>query len=85
MYRRVLAADILSFFLAAQARKLSLSASLEWAEEPLKRHVRVSDGDEAIEVLTCSGVYFASIAWFSSRLTDRAGGKIVLATAMIFV
>ena len=29
-------------------------------------------------------LYFESIAWFSSRLADRAGGTIVLATAMIF-
>ena len=28
---------------------------------------------------------FGSIAWFSSRLADRAGGKNVLATAMIFI
>ena len=41
-------------FLAAQARKLSLSASLEWAEEALKRHARDSDGDAAIEVLSFS-------------------------------
>ena len=48
------------FFLAAQARKLSLSASLEWAEEPLKRHVRDSDGDEAIEVLRFSSVFWVN-------------------------
>ena len=51
MYRRVLAADSLYFFLAAEARKLSFSASLEWAEEALKRHARVSDGDAAIGVI----------------------------------
>ena len=28
-------------------------------------------------------LYFGSMAWFSSRLADRARGKIVLATAMI--
>ena len=61
----------------------SLSASLEWAEEALKRHARVSDGDAAIRVLRFSP-YFGLIAWFSSRLADRAGGKFVLATAMIF-
>ena len=37
VHRRVLAADSLCFFLAAQARKLSVLASLEWAEEALKR------------------------------------------------
>ena len=45
------------FFLAAQARKLSLSASLEWAEEALKRHARDSDGDAAIEVLSFFSVF----------------------------
>ena len=41
------------FILAAQARKLSLSASLGWAEEAQKRHARNSDGDAAIiEVLS---------------------------------
>ena len=58
MHRRVLAADSLCFFLATQARKLSLSASLEWAEESLKRHARDSDGDAAIEVLSFSSVFW---------------------------
>ena len=58
MHRRVLAADSLFFFLAAEARKLSLSASLERAEEALKRHARVSDGDAAIEVLIFSSVFW---------------------------
>ena len=58
MHRRVLAADSLYFFLAAQARKLSLSASLEWAEEALKRHARVSDDDAAIDVLIFSSVFW---------------------------
>ena len=30
---------------------LSFSASLAWAEEPLKRHARVSDGDAAVRSL----------------------------------
>ena len=81
--RRVLAADSLYLFWAVEAGKLSLSASLEWAEEALKRHARVSDGDAAIRVLRFSP-YFGLIAWFSSCLADRAGGKFVLATAMIF-
>ena len=58
LHRRVLAADRLCFFLAAQARKLSLSASLEWAEEALKRHARDSDSDAAIEVLSFSSVFW---------------------------
>ena len=58
MHRRVLAADSLYFFLVAQARKLSLSVSLEWAEEALKRHAWVSDGDAAIEVLRFSSVFW---------------------------
>ena len=58
MHRRVLAADSLCFFVAAQARKLSLSASLEWTEEVLKRHARDSDGDAAIEVLGFSSVFW---------------------------
>ena len=79
----MLAADSLYFCLTTQARKLSPSVSLEWAEEALKRHARVSDGDADIEVLRFP-LYFGSIAWFLSRLADRAGGKIVLATALIF-
>ena len=52
VHGRVCAAASLCFVLAAQARKLSLSASLGWAEEAQKRHARNSDGDAAIiEVL----------------------------------
>ena len=36
VHRPVLAADSLCFVLAAQARKLSLSASSKWAEQALK-------------------------------------------------
>ena len=46
------------FLLAAQARKLSLSASLDWAEESLKRHARDSDGDAAIGFLSFSSVFW---------------------------
>ena len=42
------AAASLCFVLAAEARKLSLSASLGWAEEAHKRHARNGDGDAAI-------------------------------------
>ena len=45
------------FFLAAQVRKLSFSASLEWTEEALKRHARDSDGDAATEVLSFPSVF----------------------------
>ena len=72
------------FVLAAQATKLPVLPFLQWAEKALKRHARDSDGDAAIELLSFSKGCFGSIAWFSSRLADRAGGKIVLATAMIF-
>ena len=48
MHDRVRAAASLCFVLAAQAMKLSLSASLGWAEEVPKRHARNSDGDAAI-------------------------------------
>ena len=42
----------LCFVLAAQVRKLSLSASLGWADGAQNRHARNSDGDAAIiEVL----------------------------------
>ena len=54
VHGRVRVAARLCFVLAAQARKLSLSASLGWAEEAQKRHARNSDGDAAIiEVLNC--------------------------------
>ena len=53
VHGRVCAAASLCFVLAAQARKLSLLASLGWAEEAQKRHVRRSDGDAAIiEILS---------------------------------
>ena len=43
----------LCLILTAQASKLSLSASLGWAEEAQKHHARNSDGDAAIiEVLS---------------------------------
>ena len=52
VHGRVRAAASLCFVLAAQSRKLSISASLGWAEEARKRHARNSDGDAAIiEVL----------------------------------
>ena len=74
---RVRAAASLCFVLEAQARKLSVSASLGWAEEVKKRHARSGDGDAAILCV------FGSFAWLSWHLADRAGGKFGLATAMI--
>ena len=58
-----------SVFLEAQVRKLSLSDSLEWAEEALKRHARDSDGDAAIELLS-----FSSVLW-ADRLVFVALGR----------
>ena len=80
MRRRVLAADSLFFFLAARVRKLSLSASLEWAEEALKRHARDSDGDAAIEVLRFFSVFWVDrlvlvalgrSSWWKKCASDR--------------
>ena len=53
MHGRVPDAASLCFVLAAPVRKLSLSASLGWADGAQKRHARNSDGDAAIiEVLS---------------------------------
>ena len=82
MHRRVLAADSLYFFWAGPARKLSPSASLEWAEEALKRHARVSDGDVAFEVLSFSSVFWVDrlvlvalgrSSWWKNCARDRHG------------
>ena len=68
------------FFLAAQARELSLSASLEWAEEALERHARDSDGDAAVEVLRFSSVFWVDrlvlvalgrSSWWENCACDR--------------
>ena len=50
------------------------------AEKALKRQARDIDGDAAIEGLSFSSVFGP---WFLSRLADRAGGKIVIATDKI--
>ena len=57
-----------SVFLEAQVRKLSLSDSLEWAEEALKRHARDSDGDAAIDVLR-----FFSVFWVDGLVLVALG------------
>ena len=46
------------FFSAAQARKLTLSGSLGWAEGTVTCHPRNSDGGAAIEVLSVSSVFW---------------------------
>ena len=53
------AASLFFFFLAPQARKLSLSGSLGWAEGALKCHPWKGDGGGAIQVLSAS-----SVVWF---------------------
>ena len=47
---RVRPAASLFFFLAVQARKLSLSGSLGWAEEALNCHAQNSGGGASMEV-----------------------------------
>ena len=54
-----------------------------WAEGAVKHDAHDSDGDAAIEVLSFSSV-FGSIPLFLSRLANRAGGKIMIATAMVY-
>ena len=81
----VRAAASLCFVLAAQARKLSLSACFGWTEEAQKtlstEQRRRCSYHRSLEL--CSYV-FGRFAWLSWHLADRAGGKIGLATAMIF-
>ena len=60
MRRRVRAVSSLFFVLVAQARKLSLTGSLGWAEEALKCDPLNSDGGAAIEVLSVSSVFWAN-------------------------
>ena len=73
MRRHVRAAASPFFFMAANARKLSLSGSLGWAEGALKCHPRNSDSRAAIEVLSVSSVFrvypsvlvqFGRSSWF---------------------
>ena len=68
------------FFLVAQARKLSLSSSLERAEAAFKRHARNNDSDSAIEDFSCSAVFWVDRLVLVA-LGRSTGGKIVLATA----
>ena len=73
-----------SFFLEAQARKLSLSASLAWAEGALKCHPRNNDGGAAIyRSLERYPLCFGSIPRFSCCLCDTTGSKTAIAAAMI--
>ena len=67
VHHRVLTANGLFVFMASQASKLSLSASLEWAEETIERHPRDNDDDAAIEV-----VEFSFLVLGRSRASLRA-------------
>ena len=68
-------------FVLAQARKLSLSASLRWAEEARKRHARNSDTDAAIIEVLGYPLCFRSLrlvvvalgrsSWRQNWATDR--------------
>ena len=86
MHGRVRAAASLCVVLAAQARKLSLSASLGWAEEaqktPRTEQRRQCSYNQSLQVLyPCVFGRFACLSW---HLADRAGGQFGLATAMFF-
>ena len=81
VHGRVRAAASLCFVLAAQARKLSLSASLGWAEEAQKRHARNSAGDAAIIEVFIYPLCFRSLrlvvvalsrsSWWQNWACDR--------------
>ena len=75
------------FVLAAQARKLSLSASFGWAEVASKKTPRTEQRRRCSyhRSLDLSPYVFGHFACLSWHLADRAGGKIGLATAMIFL
>ena len=87
VHGRVRAAADLCFVLAAQARKLSFSASLGWAEEaqktPRREQRRRCSYHQSLELRIL--YVFGRFAWLSWRLADRAGGESRLATAMFFV
>ena len=83
MHGCVRATASLCFVLAAQARKLSLSASLGWAEEAQKRHARNNDANAAIiEVLSYPLCFRSLRLLVVALLADRASGKIGLATSI---
>ena len=84
MYGRVRAAASLCFVLAAQARKLSLSASLGWAEEAQKRHARNSDSDAAIIEVLSYPLCFRSLRLVVVALGRSSWWQNRLATAMFF-
>ena len=86
MRRRVRAVSSLFFVLVAQARKLSLTGSLGWAEEALKCDPLNSDGGAAIEVLSVSSVFWVYTGTSVLVLLGRSTWlKIGLATAMMFL
>ena len=67
------AASLYYYFLAVQAREISLSGPLGWAEGPLKRYARNSDGGAAIQVLRISSVF-----WVDRSVLVRFGPWILL-------
>ena len=82
VHRRVLAADSLVFVwrrLGSYHPQLLLSGR--------RKPLNATHGTATAMQLSKSWAFplcFGSIPWFSSRLADRAGGEIVIATAMIF-
>ena len=72
------------FILAAQARKLSLSASLGWAEEAQKRYARNSDGDAAVIAALSYPLRFRSLHLVVVAL-GRSSWWQYWPTAMIFL
>ena len=66
------AATSLRLYWEAQARQLSFSESLGWAEGGLKRQARNSDGDAAIEVLSVPSVFRVD-RFVLVGLANRAG------------
>ena len=73
MHRRVRAAASLFFFSAAQARNLSLSGTLGWAEGALTSHPRNSDGGAAIEFFCVLGLSLGSLTVWAIDLVERLG------------
>ena len=71
-------------FLVAQDRKLSLSGSLGWAEEALKRHVWNCNGDEAIEVSSVGIVFFLVCSVFE-MIGRSSRAKNCLAATIYFL
>ena len=69
------AAASLCFVLAAQVTKLSLSASLGWADGAQNRHARNSDGDAAIIEVLSHPLCFRSLRVFVVALGRSSWGQ----------